>query len=127
RRPRPRQHARRASLARRRRRLVKKGTEVIKCLVTSTREEVQGHLITSVPFFSLSVFRDGGVDFGPRVDATGDVVDPGEAELAEVFGCLCAAAAAVAQERQHGFLWQRLEGGGAVVEMLERARQRRDC
>src|SRR5690606_4198827 len=71
-----------------------------------------------------SIFRDRRVVVGPGVYAAGDVVDLGEAELAEVLGGAGAAAAAMAQDRQRGVLGQRLERAGAVVERLERARDR---
>src|SRR3546814_8015700 len=66
-----------------------------------------------------SVLRDRRIHVRPGVDAAGDVVDLGEAEMAEMLGDLGAACAVVAEERQRGAIGQRFAIGGTVVEVLE--------
>src|SRR6476659_1871601 len=69
-----------------------------------------------------SVLADRRIGVRPCVDAAIDVVDLGEAELAEVFGGLPAATAAVAEEGERRVLRQCLEARQVVaVQRFEAA------
>src|SRR5690606_14827946 len=71
---------------------------------------------------ATSVARDRGVHvLRPGIDATGDVVDPGETKAAEMLGRGAAALAAVAQERDRGVLGQLLQLGGTTGLAVEGA------